>query len=286
MLIKKGGFIISKEFIWKGDYTDRGDFFNALSYLIENHDASVLEYMIIYINNVYLNQELYVRLGYSDHSKNEINEMHDHLNNAGAEYKTNISSDVFMEELKNKRFDLTTVMDKDHLEQIKNNMFHYRDRAELESLGYKVDNPLESKNKIFLSHQSGSKKEIRDLISSLASKGFTVWFDENDIDFGDSITEEIQKGIMESEAVIFWISNKFLESGWCNAEFQSFLSKKMSNNNVLILPILESDLDINKYNEKLLFLNNYKYLKMEEGEDATSVFKKILPTLKKLPPAK
>lgn len=60
----------------------------------------------------------------------------------------------------------------------------------------------------------------------------------------------------------------------------------MLNNDVVILPILESDLDMEKYNEKLLFLNNYKYLKIENNEDVTTVFNKILPKLKKLPPAK
>mgnify|MGYP001545008314 CR=1 FL=1 len=49
--------------------------------------------------------------------------------------------------------------------------------------------------KIFLSHSNSDKKFVKKLSQSLESQGYKIWFDENDILIGDSIPNEIGKGL-------------------------------------------------------------------------------------------
>lgn len=72
--------------------------------------------------------------------------------------------------------------------------------------------PYGKEKQVFISHSSNDKAEVEKLIPILNGQDLPVWFDKYSIGIGESITEEVQKGIESSAVVIMWITQNFLES--------------------------------------------------------------------------
>ena len=64
---------------------------------------------------------------------------------------------------------------------------------------------------VFLCHATEDKKEIvRPLCEHLSVAGISCWHDEAEIQWGDSITERINKGLLVSRYVVVVLSPAFL----------------------------------------------------------------------------
>ncbi|MGL5824137.1 MAG: toll/interleukin-1 receptor domain-containing protein [Nocardioides sp.] len=93
-------------------------------------------------------------------------------------------------------------------------------------------------NDVFLSHASEDKDEIaRPMKVALESLGLTVWFDEIKIKVGQSIRQEIEKGIMHARFGVVILSPDFFAKQWTQAELDALFSKKMTTGENMILPI-------------------------------------------------
>lgn len=91
---------------------------------------------------------------------------------------------------------------------------------------------------VFLSHASEDKDDIaRPLKDALESRGLTVWFDEIKIKVGQSIRQEIEKGIAHARFGVVLLSPDFFAKQWTQAELDALFSKKMSTGDNMILPI-------------------------------------------------
>ncbi len=77
----------------------------------------------------------------------------------------------------------------------------------------------------------------------LNGAGLPIWFDKVNIDYGQSIINEVQKGIKNSGAVFFWITREFLSSNWCNTELESFLTRLAVKNNILIISVVDENVE-------------------------------------------
>jgi hypothetical protein len=71
---------------------------------------------------------------------------------------------------------------------------------------------------LFLSHSSADKTFVRKLANDLGACEVDVWLDEWEIAPGDSIYQEISKGIQSSKYIALIISNAFLSSKWASEE--------------------------------------------------------------------
>jgi len=91
---------------------------------------------------------------------------------------------------------------------------------------------------IFLSHASEDKDEIaRPLREALEDRGLIVWFDEVKIKVGQSIRQEIEKGIAGAKFGVVILSPSFFAKQWTQAELDALFTKKVDTGRSIILPI-------------------------------------------------
>ncbi|MCD1263552.1 hypothetical protein B5M44_14705 [Shinella sumterensis] len=89
---------------------------------------------------------------------------------------------------------------------------------------------------VFLSHASEDKEKVRILKNALEIRGIKVFFDEDSIEWGDSIVEKINHGLLKSSFFIPILSDKFSKKGWTNKELNSAIHINI-NRKGRILPI-------------------------------------------------
>lgn len=91
---------------------------------------------------------------------------------------------------------------------------------------------------VFLSHASEDKDALaRPLKESLESRGLSVWFDEIKIKVGQSIRQEIEKGIATARFGVVIVSPDFFKKQWTRAELDGLFARKMESGQSMILPI-------------------------------------------------
>lgn len=96
---------------------------------------------------------------------------------------------------------------------------------------------MDKKWDVFISHSSEDKDTIvRELATQLDNLGVKVWYDEFSLKIGDSLTQKIDQGLIDSNYGIVIISKAFLNKKWPDYEYRSLLSKE-SNFKKVILPI-------------------------------------------------
>ena len=78
----------------------------------------------------------------------------------------------------------------------------------------------------FRSHAGPDKAEfVRPLADELAERGVRVWYDDFEIELGDSIRERIEEGLRESELGLVVLSPRFLDrGGWTDRELDGLTS--------------------------------------------------------------
>lgn len=90
---------------------------------------------------------------------------------------------------------------------------------------------------VFISHSSEDKDTIvRELANVLKKLGLNVWYDEFTLKIGDSLTQKIDEGLIDSNYGIIIISKAFLNKKWTDYEYRSLLTKE-DNFKKVILPI-------------------------------------------------
>lgn len=106
---------------------------------------------------------------------------------------------------------------------------------------------------VFMSHASPDKPYVRGLVKALRDGGVTVWFDEDHIEWGESVPREIRKGLLNSRYGIVILSEAYLaERKWTEHEFQGLLARETLDTTV-ILPIWHkvTEEDVKKYDAPL-----------------------------------
>jgi hypothetical protein len=90
---------------------------------------------------------------------------------------------------------------------------------------------------VFISHASEDKSDFADeIVRVLISLGIKVWYDNEILNVGDSISKTIDKGLSLSKYGIVIISENFVRKGWTEYEFRSLINREIGNRKI-ILPI-------------------------------------------------
>jgi 5'-deoxynucleotidase YfbR-like HD superfamily hydrolase len=97
---------------------------------------------------------------------------------------------------------------------------------------------------IFLSHSSKDKAFVRRLNRDLKSHFFNTWFDEENIPYGSSITQEIQGGLNKSDIMFVFLSDFSVSSNWVTVEWQAKFFKQINEKKIFVIPILLNDCQI------------------------------------------
>lgn len=90
---------------------------------------------------------------------------------------------------------------------------------------------------IFLSHRKPGADLAKCLAEELKNAGHQVWFDEWEINIGDSIVERINEGLEGTSYLVLCYSSSGM-SPWVNREWMSTLARQLSGYSVKILPVL------------------------------------------------
>lgn len=266
---------MDKDFIWEAEYGRREYLRSILKDLLRKQNADSLQCLALYVNNNPYNLEFFILVSYNRSKVNDIEYMQKKFSEAGLIYRQDLTMDELMLQMGNRRFNSMTLMDDNSVDIAMESLFGFAEIDELEKLGYYMK-PFGKEKEVFISHSSKDKKDVEKLLPFINGMNLPVWFDKYNIDVGQSIVEKVQEGVKNSYAVIFWITDNFLESKWCKREMQAFI-KRMIEEDILIVSILDKNVSINRLP---IFLQDIKCIQ-RENESFEEIAKKIMPTLKK-----
>jgi len=105
----------------------------------------------------------------------------------------------------------------------------------------------------FICHASEDKTTVaRPLARELGKLGFSVWFDEFSLKIGDSLRQNIDRGLRLSRFGIIIISKSFFEKNWPQYELNGLVSREIEGEKV-ILPVWHkvSKRDVEKFSAPL-----------------------------------
>lgn len=90
---------------------------------------------------------------------------------------------------------------------------------------------------VFVSHASEDKNSfVRPFVESLKNKGIAVWYDEFELQVGDSLRRSIEHGLKNSIYGIVVLSEAFFKKEWPQRELDGLFSREVNGEKV-ILPI-------------------------------------------------
>jgi hypothetical protein len=90
---------------------------------------------------------------------------------------------------------------------------------------------------VFISHRKTDAQMAEQLATEVSNAGHEVWFDEWNINLGDSIVERIDEGLEGSNYLVLCYSSSGM-SDWVNREWMSALARQLSGHGVKVLPLL------------------------------------------------
>jgi hypothetical protein len=89
----------------------------------------------------------------------------------------------------------------------------------------------------FISHASEDKADfVRPLATALVGRGIVIWYDEFELEIGDSLRQSIDKGLANSRFGIVVLSPAFFAKNWPQYELDGLVEKEMQGGKV-VLPI-------------------------------------------------
>lgn len=90
----------------------------------------------------------------------------------------------------------------------------------------------------FLSHAGEDKAVIaRPLADELRRCGHSIWFDQFELTVGDSLTQRIDKGIVDSRFGIVVLSPSFFAKPWTRYELDGLVARSIAEDRKVILPV-------------------------------------------------
>ncbi|MDY8045215.1 toll/interleukin-1 receptor domain-containing protein [Paenibacillus polymyxa] len=271
-----------RDFIIEFDYfRNRDKTFSLLNKIENSHSRNVLTGFSVFINNIPSSLEFYVYLSYECNPNNEIEEMKTHLFSEGL-YRPDISLGTLFNRISERGFNSYSVDSSIISVILKDGFFYEREndapsyqffsekyKTRLEGQGYKALDKLGKGTSIFLSHSSLQKGRVEELIPYLNSKNELVWIDKYRLKpTEDSVTvkREIATGLNQASKVLFYVTDDFLKSDWCNYELELAIRIKKEKTAYSLYFMIDSNV-----NEQ--FLNRY-------GRLLTSICQKNIKVLR------
>ncbi|MCI5151268.1 MAG: toll/interleukin-1 receptor domain-containing protein [Candidatus Electrothrix sp. MAN1_4] len=96
---------------------------------------------------------------------------------------------------------------------------------------------------VFISHRKADVTLAEQLAQEVQTAGHDVWFDDWEINVGDSIVEKINEGLEGAEYLLLCYSASGT-SDWVNREWMSTLARQLSGQPVKVLPVRLSGGDL------------------------------------------
>jgi hypothetical protein len=95
--------------------------------------------------------------------------------------------------------------------------------------------------RLFLSYASVDKKYAQRLAGELKKSGASVWFDEWELQIGDSLVKRIDDALAISDYLLILLTPNSVNSNWIQAEWKKALSNEINNRAITVIPVLLED---------------------------------------------
>jgi hypothetical protein len=97
---------------------------------------------------------------------------------------------------------------------------------------------LDKQYDVFISHASEDKDDfVEPLARALQIASINTWYDSDQIGWGQSIRQSIDRGLINSRFCIIVLSPSFLKKYWTNYELNGIFQKDATTDGSVILPI-------------------------------------------------
>ena len=132
---------------------------------------------------------------------------------------------------------------------------------------------------IFICHAGEDREEVvRPMVEAFGQAGISCWYDEAEIQWGDSITKKVNEGLAMSRYVVVVFSSAFVHKNWPQKELNAVLSQEASTGEVKVLPLLVgSEEEKRQILTQFPLLNDKRYLPWDG--DLRSIVNALLPRL-------
>ena len=122
------------------------------------------------------------------------------------------------------------------------------------------DVPPETKDNIpgsdiFLCHSSKDKSFVRRLANDLHMLSVVIWFDEWELQPGDSLHDCIGKALEDSSYVGVILSPNSIDSKWCKRELNQALSREIRSGEKIVVPLRLNNVDMPAFLEDKVYLD-------------------------------
>jgi hypothetical protein len=92
--------------------------------------------------------------------------------------------------------------------------------------------------KLFICHASEDKPTARRLAQFLHNHGLGVWFDEMEIQVGDSIVQKVNDGLSGATHLALLLSPSSVSKPWVQREMSSALMRQLADRSIRLVPLL------------------------------------------------
>jgi hypothetical protein len=79
---------------------------------------------------------------------------------------------------------------------------------------------------------------VRLVASKLKRKGISVWLDEAEIRFGDSLVQKLRDAIDRVDLVLAFLSRHSINSAWVQRELEIATTQEIANRRVKVIPVV------------------------------------------------
>lgn len=102
-----------------------------------------------------------------------------------------------------------------------------------------MDEPPDGeKYDVFICHSSDDKREfVEPLVRELNRRGHMEWYDEEELEIGDSIRESIDEGLSCAYCGVVVLSDSFFNKDWTQYELNGLTSRNVDSDFPVILPV-------------------------------------------------
>jgi hypothetical protein len=90
---------------------------------------------------------------------------------------------------------------------------------------------------VFISHRGSDTPVAKRLAAEIRAAGHAVWFDQWEIDLGDSIVEQMERGLNGATYVVVCYSDQGVSAPWMGREWMSALARQLDGRGVKLLPV-------------------------------------------------
>lgn len=147
--------------------------------------------------------------------------------------------------------------------------------------------PIKSSHKqydVFLSHANGDKLSyVDDLYAALSRLKIDIFYDKEELSWGDNWKDRIIEGTKKSEFAIIVISEAFFGREWTERELNEFLQKQNETGQKIILPLLYniSYDDVKEHYPELEFIQSIKVCEHTNDEITLLFARELIKRYKK-----